>query len=151
MASPQDIRENIVSAVAGMLGGIAAPAGVTAQRTRTREVAVELCPLLVVHEGDEELLEHADGVDVVAATLLIEGYVSAATDAALGPAINELRAAILSALAGGTYPSGVIHTQRGRFSASVEAEDGTQPMAAFEIEWVVAYQVNPSDPYSAPA
>jgi hypothetical protein len=148
MASPQSVRENIASAIAGTLDGAAAIAA-TVERNRSRPVKISDCPLLVVHEGEESDPVEADGVDQLVATFKIEGYVTAATDALLGAAANELHADVIAALKAGTYPSGFLRAARGGCEWRLDEEDGHKPLMSFALDWRVLYAVDPDDPYTA--
>lgn len=139
--------------MAAMLAGIAAVASLAVERNRTRPVKPQECPKLVLHEGDESDPVQADQVDEIVATFTVEGYLAADTDAALGPAANELHAEVVRVLragfSAGTYPAGVLNVARGGCEWTLDEEEGHKPSMCFALEWRVRYAVDPDNPYQS--
>lgn len=152
------IREQVVSGLFDILTAMTTGSptliqDLSVERVRARPVTVADMPRLVVLEGTQIRDEETGAHKEIVATIPILGFVKAAGDAALGPAINDLYARTVEALeADKTLGLAfVLWSGEEDFEVEFDEEEGHAPAAAFTLSWEVRYQVAVSDPYSAPA
>lgn len=139
---PTALRETVVAALAAKLAAISAISGLTVARNLSKSPTHDDCPLLVVREGTQRLHDEASSVKIYDATVEIEGYVTAASDALLGPAINELWGRALDALEADKTlgVAAVVTGIEGDLAIEQDYESGHRPMLTFRLEWTVRYQ-----------
>lgn len=101
-------REAALAAIAARL--TSQLTGVAVERGRRSMIGIdEALPRVVLTQGGHEEQEpDAVGLVLMQCTALVEGYVSAGTDAALEAAINDLHARCAAALMGAEIAYGVV-------------------------------------------
>ena len=140
------IREQVLAAFFARLQGLA---GVTVERNRNREVTPEMMPALVLLEGGQRRQDET-GLARYVAEADVEGYVLAATDAALGPTLNDLYArAVVAALADPTLGGLAVDVREGALDVMIVRESG-KPAAGFSLTFEIEFFAAPADPF-APA
>ena len=142
---PTAIREQIMAALKTALD--AALPGVVVERDRSIEV--ETYPAVVLLDGDHTIETLNHGVDDVAMQVMCEVYVEAATDAAVGPAYNDLQARVVAAMLADRQIAGVLDIEEERTDepALVRGE-GQQPTKVGTTDFRVHYQRLLGDPYT---
>ena len=139
-------REQCILAVMAALATIS-PA-VPVERNRRAPVDIAEAPRLVVHEGGQTGQSVDFGLMQYVMQIDVEGTVTAASDALIGPAVNTLYASILVAL--GTDPSlgGVcIDVRETALDVRVApADESTTPLAEFALGLEVEFHTPLGDP-----
>ena len=141
---PTSIREQILAAFLARLQTIA---NVTVERNRVEPV--EAFPSLLMMDGGQSVSEENAGVKLHALRVDIEGYVSAATAAELGPALSDLHGQIVLALmADRTLGDLAIDLREGELrDPEIDRTQGHRPFAAFSLAFEIDYFTDPNDPY----
>ena len=150
------VRENVMAALFTLLDNLRAvsPTFVdNVERDRSGPVTKDLCPILVLHSlAPATIAEESDDHVRHTVRVTVEGYVDAATDAALGPAANELYARTRTAIYANRTLSGVaFDITETETSQGLDGEQGHAPLGHFAMTLRVDYQTAPGDPFSAPA
>ena len=140
------VREQVLAAFFARLQGLA---NVSVERNRNREVAPEMMPALVLLDGSQRRQDES-GLARYVAEADVEGYVLAASDAALGPALNDLYArTVIAALADPTLGGVSIDVRGGALDVMIVRESG-KPAAGFSLTFEIEFFAAPADPF-APA
>lgn len=140
------VREQVLAAFFTALQGLA---GVTVERNRNREVAPEMMPALVMLDGGQRRQDET-GLARYAMQVDVEGYVLAASDSGLGPALNDLYArTVAAALADSTLGGVAVDVREGELDVLIVREAG-RPAAGFNLTFEIEFFAAPSDPF-APA
>ena len=140
------VREQVLAAFFAKLQTLA---GVAVERNRNREVTPEMMPALVLLEGGQRRQDET-GLARYVAEADVEGYVLAATDAALGPTLNDLYArAVVAALADPTLGGLAVDVREGALDVMIVRESG-RPAAGFSLTFEIEFFAAPADPF-APA
>jgi len=140
------VREQVLAA---FLQALQQVAGAAVERNRNREVAAESMPALVMLDGGQRRQDES-GLARYVAEADVEGYVLAATDAALGPALNDLYArTVVAALADPTLGGLAVDVREGALDVSVVRETG-KPAAGFSLAFEIEFFAAPANPF-APA
>ena len=140
------VREQVLAALLARLQTLP---GVTVERNRNREVTPEMMPALVLLDGGQRRQEET-GLARYVAEADVEGYVLAATDAALGSTLNDLYArAVAAALADPTLGGLAVDVREGALDVMIVRENG-KPAAGFSLTFEIEFFAAPADPF-APA
>ena len=140
------VREQVLAAFFARLQALA---GVTVERNRNREVTPEMMPALVLLDGGQRRQDES-GLARYVAEAEVEGYVLAATDAALGPALNDLYArTVVAALVDPTLGGVAVDVREGALEVLIVRESG-KPAAGFSLTFEIEFFAAPADPF-APA
>jgi|APSaa5957512535_1039671.scaffolds.fasta_scaffold70524_3 hypothetical protein len=141
---PTSIREQILAAFLVRLQTIA---NVTVERNRVEPV--EVFPSLLMIDGGQSVTEENSGFKLHALRVELEGYVSAATAAELGPALSDLHGqTVLALMANRTLGDLAIDLREGELSdPEIDRTQGHRPFAAFSLAFEIDYFTDPSDPY----
>ncbi len=143
---PTPVREQVLAAVATLLAAIP---GVALYRNRT--VPVATFPALVLRDGGMTPSDETLGFTDYRLRLDVEGWVSAGTDAELGPAISELHAAVVAALLADTRLGGIaVDLHEGETSdPEIDRGEGRAPVAVFSTAFDVRFWTREGDPFTA--
>jgi len=141
---PTSIREQILAAFLVRLQTIG---NVTVERNRVEPV--EEFPSLLMMDGGQSVTEENAGVKLHSLRVELEGYVSAATSAELGPALSDLHGqTVLALMADRTLGDLAIDLREGEFrDPEIDRTQGHRPFAAFSLAFEIDYFTDPSDPY----
>ena len=139
--SDPSVRERVLAAFAERLGEKESPI------SRNRDSAVLKYPALILLEGSQRTDNSLSGRTTYTATVIVEGYVQAATPADLGAAINDLYAnTVLRALGDQTLGGLSNDIREGELEINIDAE-GSKPMAAFSLSFEIDYWTKPKNPF----
>lgn len=140
------VREQILAAMVAQFEGDATHLdGVTIDRMRDAPVRVR--PSLVVLDGPHTADQSETGAVLYAMDVTIEGHVEAATDAALGPAINDLYGRVLQSIyTDATWGDLAIDTRERSIDVDVGRRDGGGPVGFFSLELEVQFWTAERDP-----
>ena len=141
---PISIREQILAAFLVRLKTIA---NVTVERNRAEPV--EAFPSLLMIDGGQSVTEENAGIKLHALRLDVEGYVSAAKAADLGPALSDLYGqTVLALMADRTLGDLAIDVREGELrDPEIDRTQGHRPIAAFSLAFEIDYFTDPNDPY----
>lgn len=140
------VREQVLAAFLARLQTLP---GVTVERNRNREVTPDMMPAIVLLDGGQRRQDET-GLARYVAEPEVEGYVVAATDAALGPALNELYArTVVAALSDPTLGGLAVDVREGALEVMIVRETG-KPAAGFSLAFEIEFFAAPADPF-APA
>ncbi len=144
---PTTVREQCLAAFYTVLSGIA---GVTTYRNRRREVPHAAMPAFVqVDGGHDEPSDDNSGRTTYQLQVSVEGFVTADTDALLGPALSDHHGKLVSAvLADRTLGGLAIDVREGPMVADLDRSEGSAPAMAFNCTFTVDYWTVPGDPYT---
>jgi len=143
---PVAIREQVLAAFFQALQQVA---GATVERNPNREVTPDMMPALVMLDGGQRRQDES-GLARYVVEADVEGYVLAATDAALGAALNDLYArTVVAALADPSLGGLAVDVREGALDVSVVRETG-KPAAGFSLTFEIEFFAAPADPF-APA
>ena len=140
------VREQVLAAFLQALQGLA---GVTVERNRNRDVTAEMMPALVMLDGGQRRRDES-GLARYAMQVDVEGYVLATSDAALGPALDDLYARTVAAgLADHTLAGLAVDVREGELDVLI-VRDAGKPAAGFSLAFEIDSFTAPRDPF-APA
>lgn len=141
---PTPMREQVFAAAAARLALLA---GVRVERNRDREIESSMMPMLVVIDSGQSADDGNSGFRRYVLRLSIEGYVTAAAAAGIGPALSDLYArTVEQLLADHTLGGLAVDLREGDLADPViDREPGHRPIAAFELSVEVEYWTAPGD------
>ena len=141
---PTSIREQILAAFLAQLQAIA---NVTAERNRVEPV--EAFPSLLMIDGGQSVTDENAGLKLHVLRVEVEGYVSTATSAELGPALSDLHGqTVLALMADRTLGDLAIDLREGELrDPEIDRTQGHRPFAAFSLAFEIDYFTDPDDPY----
>ncbi len=141
---PTSIREQILAAFLVRLQTIG---NVTVERNRVEPV--EEFPSLLMMDGGQSVTEENAGVKLHSLRVELEGYVSAATSAELGPALSDLHGqTVLALMADRTLGDLAIDVREGELrDPEIDRTQGHRPFAAFSLAFEIDYFADPNNPY----
>ncbi len=148
-------REVVLAALKSALGAITSVSGLVVERNRRgwidgdRDLAAG--PRLVMHDGDQEVIEELREHKLYRATPLIEGFARGATAAAASPDLEALYNAAVEAIEGDAgLQSAAFMVRPGEMEPGLDAEAGHRAVVGFGFTTELDYHATPADPYSAP-
>lgn len=96
---PQPLREAAIAAITAQLTAALAPVPVDRNRRAPPDLTTETLPRLSVLDGDHQVRpSDAVGLVLYRVQVLVIGHVTAASDAGLGLAVNDLHASAVAAV-----------------------------------------------------
>ncbi len=145
------IREQVIAGLKTALDGVAAEiTGVTVFRNEDTEIASFPAVNLLDAESTQRVVDRAEGASLYALDVPIEGYVSAATPAATGPALSALYAAVWRAARAAQSAVQVIdEVLEGDMDAALVSEEGVAPHAMFALTVEIRFGARDDDPLAA--
>ncbi len=145
-------RESAIEAAQAALAGITSVAGLTVVRALDRPIVAADCPILAIDAGPGRVRDRGQGIVLWEVGLEIEGWVAAATDAGLGPALNALYAAAVKALyADVTLGGAALSLSEERLATLVDETAGHEPVMGFELAVTIVIETAESTLETAPA
>lgn len=141
------LRELVTAAFAAQLD--AALSGVTVERDRSRDVSSY--PMVVVLDGDLAIVTDNHGFDDVRLAINCEVYVTAATEALVGAAWNDMQARVVAVITADRTLGGLAIEdveQVGEDGVAVAQGEGHGPLKSGMIEFEVHYLRVVGDPYT---
>ena len=145
------VREQALAGLHAALGGVAAEiTGITVFRNEDTEIGVFPAINLLDAESTQRVVERAGEATLYALDVTIEGYVSAATTAATGPALSALYAATWRAAksAQAAVPA-IDEVIEGDMETTLVREEGIAPFAMFALSVELRFGVLSDDPSTA--
>lgn len=141
---PTAVREQILAAAATRLATLT---GVAVERNRT--AAVGAFPALVLRDGGMTPDDQTLGLTRYRLRFQVEGWVEAATDALLGPALSDLQARVVAALLADVTLGGLaVDLAEGETAdPEIDRGEGRRPLAAFATDFTVEFFTREGDPY----
>lgn len=142
------VQEQALAALKSTLDGLA---GVTVYRTRDAAIAEERMPAVNMLDGGWEITQRNVGQVLWLQRVDLECFVTADTDAELGPAVTSLTGQVLTvALADPTLGDVTqdVRAERGD-DPIVGQQRGQRPVAAFTIGLELAFWTRELDPYTS--
>ena len=144
-------HELAVAALVAALGAVTGIAALTVTRARTDPMTAADAPLIDVMAGQRVVRTRQRGLIVWTVPATVEGWVTATTDAALGPALNALYAAAIKAIEADKTLGGTTLTLREqRLETVIDRTRGHRPMMAFDLSIELWVQTAEIDLISAP-
>lgn len=139
------VREQILAAAKTLLDGIA---GWTFSRNRTARVVAYPSGVLV--DGGQRADDQTLGLTRYSMDFTVEGYVQAATDDEIGPAVSAGIALIVAALMGDPQLGGLaVDLHEGETSVEFDRGEGKAPIGQFAIGFTVEFFTREADPLTA--
>jgi len=124
--------------------------GVTVFRNEDTEIGVLPALNLLDAESTQRVVERAGEATLYALDVTIEGYVSAATPAATGPALSALYAATWRAVKSAeTKVPAIDEVIEGEMESTLVREDGAAPYAMFALSIELRFGAIQDDPFTA--
>ena len=145
------VREQALAGLHAALGGVAAEiTGITVFRNEDTEIGVFPAINLLDAESTQRVVERAGAATLYAIDVEIEGYVSAATPAATGPALSALYAATWrAAKSAETKVPAIDEVSEGDMESALIREDGAAPYAMFALSIELRFGALSDDPSTA--
>jgi hypothetical protein len=140
------IREQVTAAIATALLALD---GVTVFRNRSLAPDDADLPALILFDGDHKAPTMDQGTLITSyrLQLTIQGQVTAASDALLGPSATELYAVTLEAvLMDPTLAGLAVDVEEGDFEIKITAIEGSTPRAIFTLPLFVTYWTQAGQP-----
>ena len=96
---PTPLREAAIAAIVAQLAAVLPTVPVERNRRAPPDLTAETLPRLAVLDGDHQVQDSdAVGTVLYRVQVLVLGHVTAATDATLGAALNDLHASVVAAI-----------------------------------------------------
>lgn len=145
------IRESVLAALKAALDKVPAEiAGTTVFRNEDVEIASFPAVNMIDAESIQRVIERAGDATLYALTVPIEGYVTAATPSATGPALSALYAAVWRAAKQAESAVSVIdQVLEGDMEAVLVTEEGAAPHAMFALDVEIRFGARDDDPTTA--
>ncbi len=144
------IREQVIAGLKTALDGVAAEiSGVTVLRNEDSEIASFPAVNMLDAESTQRVVDRADGATLYALDVPIEGYVSAATPAATGPALSALYAAVWRAAKAAEAVQVIDEVIESDMEAALVSEKGAAPHAMFSFTVELRFGARDDDPLAA--
>lgn len=143
------IRERALAALKAALDRVPAEiAGTTVFRNEDTEIDSFPAVNMLDAESMQRVIERAGDATLYALDVPIEGYVTASTPSATGPALSALYAAVWRAAkqAEGTVIDQVLE---GEMEAALVTEEGVAPHAMFALAVEIRFGAREDDPLAA--
>ena len=140
------------AALAAFFSAISGIAGVTVERNRDRPPEVGELPFLVQFDGGHVVARPETETDNYTLTVEVEITVTAATPAALGPALNTLWADLVKAATASPTLGDVVQEVRHRSLGDPEVlqDENEIPVMSATASFDVDFATLEDDPFTAP-
>lgn len=143
------VREQVLAALFDRLSALKPAAVKEVYRNRRKPIADQNLPALVMQDGGQSVPEELAGYTEYLLSAEIEGYVKAASDEDLGPAVSALYAATLAALMADRTLGGLaVDMIEGDVGIDLDRDLGSSPAGAFLLTVSVRFWTKPADPYT---
>lgn len=144
------VREKVLAAFKAKLDLIS---DVTVYRNRDVEISSDKMPAINMIDGGHGGQYDSTAIQRIDLPVTIECYTKAETDELLGPAISELYGQVtlqvMSDITLGGLAQEVAPGDQPMSDPVIAREKNTPPHAAFELNFVITFFVNPLNPYLA--
>jgi len=145
------VREQILAAFYTVISTDlpVAISGCGVERNRSRPVPESSNAYILLFDGPQFIISDETCTTRYSLSVDVEGYVRAATDALLGPAINNLYAeTVYSALSDYTLGGLSIDVQEGDLQDVYIDDEASTPTGAFAMTFTIQYSTAGGDPFT---
>jgi hypothetical protein len=141
------IREMAISRLVAALGAV----GVPVERGRRSQPDADEAPVMAVYDGGHNATVDDSGLATYEMQVLVEAAVSAADDATLGPAVNDLYARTIAALMADPTLGGVVtDTVESAFDIRVpDVDESATPLAISTLTVTLRFFTDYGNPFAA--